>query len=99
MVQFRTALAANISGGAWPFQDISSRSKDRAGTDNLATALPFVVHQRLALDGESTPLVVGKRNAFPTSGLGIDLPEHANLLHEVLDPSRHPLVDAVRPWR
>src|SRR5664280_1396461 len=73
--------------------------RDGGGADDLATGLAFFGRQCLALDRQPAPLLVGKRNAFPACGLGVDLPKYANLLQQVLEPPRQLLVDGVRHHR
>jgi len=101
------ALRRNPSNGSSRFRvtcinqagELSKPRKDGGGADDLATGFAFFGRQRPALDGQPTPLLVGEWDAFPAGALGVHLPEHANLLQEVLDPARQLLIDGVRHHR
>ncbi len=79
--------------------ELSKPRQDGGGAGDLATGLAFLGRQRLTLDRQPAPLLVGKRNAFPAGSLSVDFPEYANLLQQVLDPPRQLLVDGVRHHR
>ena len=93
---WRSALARAIvrSGGK-----LAERCQDRGRADDLAAHFTLGRRERLTFDREPASLVGREPNARTAGWVGQNLAKHADLLVEVLDPLRHPIVDRVRKHR
>jgi len=95
----RPADLASLRAVVFISGQLAKPGEDRLGAHDLAADSAFLGSQLLAFERQAAPLLGGKSDPALPGRRRKSLLEDPNLLVQVVDPPRHPLMDRVRDHR